>query len=96
MIKFGGFFGKTSNLLVQTKKSLGYAVLVGIIPTIDAGSHGLNNVAVSRSTLARCSPLTITQMHALDQRNSIYAGMLMFTETEVLQLRNLSKVSRSL
>ena len=32
-------------------------------------------------------------MHALHKRNSIFAGMLMFTEHEVLQLRTLSNVS---
>ena len=32
-------------------------------------------------------------MHALHTRHSIFAGMLMFTEDEVENLRNLSNVS---
>ena len=40
------------------------------------------------------APLTITQTHALHALNSIFAGMVMFTETEVLQMRTLSEVSR--
>ena len=33
-------------------------------------------------------------MHALHNRSSVFAGMLMFTEHEVLQLRSLSNVRR--
>ena len=40
--------------------------------------------------------LTVTQMHALHQSNSVFAGMLMFTETEVLELKRLKEVSISL
>ena len=38
--------------------------------------------------------LTTTQIHALHRSDSIFAGMVMFTGTEVLRLRTLSKVSR--
>jgi hypothetical protein len=51
------FSGVTSNILIQSNEYLEYAVLVGVTPTVKAGGwySGLNNIKVSRSTLARHS-----------------------------------------
>jgi len=39
--------------------------------------------------------LTVIQIHPLHQPNSIFAGMLMFTEIKVVELKRLSQVSMS-
>ena len=39
--------------------------------------------------------LTVIQIHPLHRPNSIFAGMLMFTEIEVVELKRLSQVSTS-
>ncbi|KIL58829.1 hypothetical protein M378DRAFT_170096 [Amanita muscaria Koide BX008] len=71
------FFGRgVLPALLKTNESLEYAVLAGVTPVAKSGWYsGLNNI----------------QIHALHRRNSIFAGMLMFTKAEVLQLRELSK-----
>ncbi|KIL70012.1 hypothetical protein M378DRAFT_156070, partial [Amanita muscaria Koide BX008] len=76
------FFGRgvLPNLL-KSNKNLQYAVLVGVTPTAKSGWYsGLNNL----------------QTHALHSRNSPFAGMLMFTEPEVIRLITLAKTELKL
>jgi hypothetical protein len=70
------FFGRgVLPALLKTNDDIEYAILAGVTPAAKAGWYsGLNNL----------------RTHALHRRNSIFAGMLMFTEAEVLQLRKLS------
>ena len=80
-------------LLIQTNPNLEYAVLAGVTPTAKYGWYPGLNIKVCRFMLAMVSHLIITQVHALHTKHSIFAGMLMFTEEEVIALRTLSKVS---
>ncbi|KIM82132.1 hypothetical protein PILCRDRAFT_820521 [Piloderma croceum F 1598] len=79
-----GFFAKANDFLrrnelsalLKSNANLEYALLAGVTPVTKPGWYsGLNNI----------------ETHALHQRNSKFAGMVMFTETEVLQLITLSK-----
>ncbi|KAH9974229.1 hypothetical protein BGW80DRAFT_1458312 [Lactifluus volemus] len=66
------FFGQgVLPILLKANESLQYAVLVGITPTAKSGWYGLNNLKI----------------HALHTKKSPFAGMLMFTESEVNQLK---------
>ncbi|KAK2459529.1 hypothetical protein APHAL10511_008453 [Amanita phalloides] len=69
------FFGHgVLPILLKLNESLEYAVLVGVTPTAKSGWYsGLNNL----------------QLHALHTKNSPFAGMLMFTEPEVIKLKML-------
>jgi len=71
------FFGRgVLPALLKSNRSLQYAVLVGVTPTAKSGWYsGLNNL----------------ETHALHESDSPFAGMLMFTEPEVIRLRNEAK-----
>ncbi|KIL69450.1 hypothetical protein M378DRAFT_157725, partial [Amanita muscaria Koide BX008] len=71
------FFGGVLLMLLKTNADLEYALLTGVTPVKAGWYRGVNNIAA----------------HALDEHNSIFAGMVMFTEPDVLRLRTLSKVS---
>ncbi|KAH9974258.1 hypothetical protein BGW80DRAFT_1491217 [Lactifluus volemus] len=60
--------------LLKSNESLKYAVLVGVTPAKSGWDSPLNNL----------------KTNALHTRNSPFAGMLMFTEPEVIQLRTLA------
>ncbi len=56
MIYFGGFYGGTSNILIQSNTNLEYALLAGVTPVAKAGWYsGLNNIEVCCFMLARRS-----------------------------------------
>ncbi|KIM74728.1 hypothetical protein PILCRDRAFT_695764 [Piloderma croceum F 1598] len=71
------FFGRgVLPALLKSNRSLQYAVLVGVTPTAKSGWYsGLNNL----------------ETHALHKSDSPFAGMLMFTEPEVIRLRKEAK-----
>jgi hypothetical protein len=52
MIQFSGFYGGTSNVLIQSNPSIEYAILVDVTPV---RYSGLNNLEVCRFTLAKRS-----------------------------------------
>lgn len=67
--------------------------MAGVTPSAKSGwFSGLNNITVCVSVMLVIAVLTAAQVYALHELHSIYAGMLMFTEEDVIRLMELSGV----